>query len=400
MSWFLDGRDGLSQVSSDGFEEEFWPTGSRLDIAAMKAAAGSLVIDRTKGRPMKRAEPTTITKRSPAADALAKRWEGYHKALPDGRCTAYPDVLNTKPPRTRTGWGKPWTIGFGTIEYRKFGEQFGRTQVREGDVITREQAEIEMDAELDWCEAALAERLGDTPMTQPMFDAMVSFVYNLGIGFIDEDGEPKGAYLQIERLRAREYEDCATMFDAYVNGGVQGLINRRNEEEALFRSQPFPSSPEKPETSIAALRPISGVMHSGAWAGLRALSLLIGDQEFSVASGARGAQNFRRPQDPRSVPGNLEPLPQGRYSIGDIQWASGKDSYEGTHGAGLGPVWIPLSAEFSDDRGSFGIHLDQNIGTSPGSAGCVVCRDLSDLKRLVAALRKHDPSTLSVEWGL
>lgn len=385
MSWFLDGRDGLSQVSSDGFEEEFWPTGSRLDVAAMKAAAGSLVIDRTKGRPMKRSEPTKITKRSPACDALVRKWEGYHRELPDGGCEAYPDPGSDD--------GRPFTIGFGTTRYRA-GDIYGRKEVRLGDRITADQAFAELAAELDYCEREVATRV-TASLTQGMFDALVSFTYNLGWG---------GAKKQYDRVNTGKYEECAESFDLYVNGGngkpLQGLINRRNEEEALFRKEPFPGGPVKPESSVARLTHNGALYQGGSWGGLLDMTLVIGDEEWSVASGARGAQNFRRPSDPRSVPGNLEPLPQGRYSLGDIQFAGGKDNYEGTHGAGLGPVWIPLSAEFSDDRGSFGIHLDANSGSSPGSAGCVVLRDVADLKRLVAALRKFDPKTLIVDWNL
>jgi hypothetical protein len=159
-----------------------------------------------------------------------------------------------------------------------------------------------------------------------------------------------------------------------------------------------------PGTIVAKLtRAANGAInaeYTGAWSGIKRLELSIGDELFSVASGARGAQTFRRPTDPRSVPGNLEPIPQGSYSIADISWAGGKDNYEVSHGAGLGPVWVGLDAEFSDDRGSFGFHLDANRGSSPGSAGCVVFRSVDDLKRFVAALRKHDPKTLNVDWGL
>ena len=167
-------------------------------------------------------------------------------------------------------------------------------------------------------------------------------------------------------------------------------------EECPDAVAPAPKPPV--DASVATLRHVGS--HNGTWSGLLQLDLRIGDEGFSVASGARGAQTLRRPQDPRSTPGNLEPIPQGRYKIGSIEFASGKDNYEGTWGNGLGPVWVGLDAEFSDDRGAFGFHIDQNIGASTGSAGCVVFRDVPDLKRFVAALRKHNPSVLSVEYSL
>jgi lysozyme len=396
--------------------------------------------------------------RSPACDALVRKWEGYHRKRPDGSCEAYPD------PDPKG----PVTIGFGTTKYNVV-HRFGRKEVKLGDVLTREEAELELQWELDECEDAL-KTLIKAPVTQAMFDAMVSFAFNCGIG---------GSRLQIERINAGKYEEAAKSFDLYVNGAskkpLPGLVNRRNDEEALFRSQglnptiahpkkvtwwefyrtesgpvlvgydgatavvhitgtqvfdvisalegaletaktytvappgkqipilqaPTPPRPEPAPAKGGEARLVrTGAEHKGAWAGLQALELTIGDKTFSVSSGARGCQHFRRPQDPRSVPGNLEPLPQGRYRIADISWARGKDNYEGTHGAGLGPVWVALDAEFSDDRGAFGFHLDANIGGAPGSAGCVVFRDLTDLKEFVAALRKFDPKVLVVDWGI
>jgi lysozyme len=426
-------------------------------------------------------------KRSTACDILVRKWEGYHKRLPNDSCAAYPDVA--------TG-DEPWTIGYGTTYYQRAGKlKYGRTKVRSGDVLTRAEAEQELDAELDQIEDALADRIKE-PVTQSMWDALCSFAFNLGL---------EGSRQQIARINARAYEECAYSFDLYINANgrpFQGLINRRNEEEALFRKdglnplqvpKPKPSKPvsagklyapcpvpmlisgsyrlgdmgdgvyfiqcalidlgylrkpvggelvgnvfnehveyavklfqyratglkhtdgivgsatcaalelaltrdRKPtDNSVATLTNDKNSWHDGAWVGLRRLTLAIDKELFSVASGARGAQVLRQPQDPRSTPGNLEPIPQGKYRIGSIEFANGKDNYEGSWGLGLGPVWVGLDAEFSDDRGSFGIHLDAG---APGTAGCVGVRDISDLRRLVAALRKHNPSVLEVDWNL
>lgn len=161
-------------------------------------------------------------KRSPTCDTLVRKWEGYHKRLPDDSCAAYPDVA--------TG-GEPWTIGYGTTYYQRAGKaKYGRTKVRTGDTLTRAQAEDELDAELDYIEAEL-NRLITAPVTQSMFDSLCSFAFNLGLA---------GAAKQIERINARAYEECARSFDLYINANgrpFQGLINRRNEEEALFRKE-------------------------------------------------------------------------------------------------------------------------------------------------------------------
>jgi hypothetical protein len=154
-----------------------------------------------------------------------------------------------------------------------------------------------------------------------------------------------------------------------------------------------------PETT-AELFSTGTYYKDGAWTGLLHLQLKIGTETFNVASGAKNCQVLRKPSDPRSTAGNREPIPQGTYTIGDIEWVNGRDNYEGSFGPGLGPVWVAISARFSDDRGSFGLHLDDNIDWAPGSAGCIVFPNKNELKRLVECLRKFDPSTLVVNWGL
>lgn len=118
-----------------------------------------------------------------------------------------------------------------------------------------------------------------------------------------------------------------------------------------------------------------------------------------VNSGARGCQVFLK-GGTGELPGTLYPAPQGEYSVEDIEWAGGKDNYSATHGPGLGPVFVPFNPKFSTKRGSFGLHLDSNRSTSPGSAGCIVFSTLDELKSFVAALREYDPRRLQVAWGL
>ncbi|WP_293152888.1 MULTISPECIES: glycoside hydrolase family protein [unclassified Microcoleus] len=125
---------------------------------------------------------------------------------------------------------------------------------------------------------------------------------------------------------------------------------------------------------------------------------------LSVVSGISDTQqNFNLPED--SDAGSLEPIPQGRYVIGDIDWASGKDNYDVAHfhqNDGIGPVFVPLIKHFTqiDDRDAFGFHVDWNERHSPGSAGCVCPTTMEDLKELVRLLRLYDPRDLFVDWGL
>lgn len=368
---------------------------------------------------------------------LIKSFEGL-------RLKAYPDPGSVD--------GKPITIGYGTTQYLGAGVvKYGRSSVMLGDTLTAEEAEQELQANINRYVKVING--ATNKLTQNQFDAAVSFAYNTG---------PNTR--QITRLQSGAIREFRKMMPQYNKGGdgrtMAGLVRRRQAEMDLwdgltgdgivkptwinlvrhdgpeyraylmdggncleikqFRTRedllrilqdaptagnvavgtegwhvkPGPTLPEdqQPAKGVATLKS-KGFKRDH----FLDLELTVGDQKFAVISGQANAQNLRRPQDPRSVPGNMEPIPQGKYSIGDIAWASGKDNYTGSHGPGLGPVWIPLTAEFSDDRGSFGIHLD---GGYAGSAGCVVLPNIEELKRFVAALREHDPKILSVEWGL
>ena len=384
---------------------------------------------------------------------LVKRWEGYHKLLPNGDCTAYPDVGSVD--------GEPITIGYGTTKYSSAGlQKYIRTKVQMGDTLTKQQAESELVAELD---SVASNTLALTnKLNQNQFDACVSFFYNCGFPLP-----------QVARLRAGELGEFAMKMLEYIKGGdgqvLQGLVNRRNEEYQLFNlvadivtlkeatwfefyraqtptviawagSEPLHKLESKsvddlveffathrqaktfavapadkkiptlqkpvPEPDIEATCTLTrykdAVTMPIHWrsAGLKPLCLKIATEEWLVVSGQGYAQNFRKPENTLSYPGNMEPIPQGDYSIGLIEFANGKDNYTGSWGPGLGPVWVALTAQFPDDRSAFGFHLDMNIVTSPGSAGCVVFSSVADLKSFVNALRIHDPKKLSVNWGI
>lgn len=99
-----------------------------------------------------------------AREELVKPFEGYHKRLPNGDCEAYPDPGSG---------GDPWTIGYGST-----GKGIGP-----GMVWTHRQAEIALDLELEHCAASLLKYSpGMARATARQFAALISFVYNCGIG--------------------------------------------------------------------------------------------------------------------------------------------------------------------------------------------------------------------------
>lgn len=89
------------------------------------------------------------------------------------------------------------------------------------------------------CEPAV-NGLG-VPLNSNQFDALCSLVYNCGPGVLD------GTIGQ--NLRAKNYNAAANAFMLYVHAGgqvLQGLVNRRAAEKALFRTpvkRPPPPDP-------------------------------------------------------------------------------------------------------------------------------------------------------------
>lgn len=135
------------------------------------------------------------------------------------------------------------------------------------------------------------------------------------------------------------------------------------------------------------------------------LGLWVDDKEvakWSVNSGARGAQLLRTYNDPKSRPGNLEPIPEREYKLGYVEFAGEHGTWETYWSPALGPVWVSIFAPGDTDskyRGAFGFHLDANRATSPGSAGCVVFRGMSELKSFIGFFEKHQPDLLVVDYG-
>ncbi|WNL46593.1 LysM peptidoglycan-binding domain-containing protein [Dyella sp. BiH032] len=148
---------------------------------------------------------------------MIEGFEGYS-------ATAYPDP--------GTG-GAPWTIGYGHTK-----------GVQPGQTITRAQAEAYLKEDLAWAQDAVRRNV-HVPINQNQFDALVSLTYNLGA-----NGYPG----LLAKLNAGDYKGAQQMFGEYVHAGgrvLQGLVNRRAKEAALFGSDapsgtsttPSPPSP-------------------------------------------------------------------------------------------------------------------------------------------------------------
>lgn len=145
---------------------------------------------------------------------LIKDFESYLKPLPDGRCTTYLCPAGVA------------TIGWGCTK-----------GVKVGDVWTREEAEDGLRRELAKSEAAVS-RLVTVEITQPQFDALVSFAYNCGDGAIASSSI-------LRKLNKGDIDGAASAFSAWNKATVRGrkivlrgLSRRRAAEKALFLSTP------------------------------------------------------------------------------------------------------------------------------------------------------------------
>ena len=431
---------------------------------------------------------------NPSKDCLEliKESEGLYRILADGNIGAYQDPVNI------------WTIGYGST----FNFNANRP-VASNDVIDQATAESWLNQEVNQ-KASTVNRLCSVPITQGMFDALVSFTFNLG------DAALLRSTL-LKKLNRKDYEGAAREFDRWIHGDgkvLPGLVIRRDREEALFRRDGFLDNdgiiPVPATATTKEYQPVKlplkiqrtldssvfegedcyilncglaelGYLETGTQPNSytavteNAVTWFQGDKnlkvdgkfgqntkaalgaaiaksrkplppalerihcrltrtkttnsnglevlllefvspkgktlnKLNVISGVSTAQNFRLLED--GIPGSLEPIPQSRYLIADIEWAGVKDDYATPHPHptnGIGPVFVPLirTVPMQDrERGNaggrddFGFHIDNNRSSAPGSAGCICVSTISDLKELVRLLRLYDPRDLFVDWGL
>lgn len=146
-------------------------------------------------------------KTSKAGLDLIKRFEGF-KAAPY-MCPA----------------NKP-TIGYGSCFYAD-----GRPVTLKDDPITEQEADALLSETLVQYERAVA-KAAKVPLSQGMFDALVSFAYNVGAANM-------ASSTLVRKLNSGDIKGAAAEFDRWVYGGgvrLAGLTKRRDAEQALFLS--------------------------------------------------------------------------------------------------------------------------------------------------------------------
>ena len=114
--------------------------------------------------------------------------------------------------------GEPWTAGWGHTG----------PDVKEGTVCTPDEAEEWFTQDIQHAEHAVVAYTG--VLSQHQFDALVSFVYNLGAGAFAQS-------TLLRLLNARQISQAADEFLKWDNVDGKpnaGLLRRRTLERALF----------------------------------------------------------------------------------------------------------------------------------------------------------------------
>ena len=182
---------------------------------------------------------------------LVKKFEGLHKVKDDGMVHAY-----------RCPAGK-WTCGFG-----------GTRGVRSGDTWTKEYSEMRLIEDLEE-HGKIVKKYVNVPLTQSQYDALTSFVFNLGGGAFRSS-------TLLKKLNKGMYDDCPEQImrwnKAKVDGKLtplRGLTRRRTAEAAIFsRDAQLPSDeggPQMPQKvtaeapkSLAKSKTMAGAGIAGA----------------------------------------------------------------------------------------------------------------------------------------
>ena len=116
------------------------------------------------------------------------------------------------------------TIGYGTTVYPD-----GKKVTLKDKTISKEQAEALLFNDIRTFEVAVLSSVR-VQLKQHEFDALVSFVYNVGVNAF------KSSNL-LNRLNSERRNEAADQFKQWVHAGgkaLPGLIKRRDEERSLF----------------------------------------------------------------------------------------------------------------------------------------------------------------------
>jgi len=115
-----------------------------------------------------------------------------------------------------------WTVGYGTT-------RINGSKVTKDTRVTTDEADVFLEQDLKTFEDAVSINVG-VELTQNQFDALVCFVYNLGIGNFKKS-------TLLKKINAGKLEEAANEFlkwDKADGKKLAGLTRRRKAERELF----------------------------------------------------------------------------------------------------------------------------------------------------------------------
>ncbi|MEE4205630.1 MAG: lysozyme [Erythrobacter sp.] len=101
-----------------------------------------------------------------------------------------------------------------------------------GDRVSERQVQAFLSADLAHAERAVRDLVGDLPLFQHEFDALVDLVFNVGEGGVSADSSPQ----LNAAIEAGDYEGIAAELDYHHAGGelANGLVNRSERRANIF----------------------------------------------------------------------------------------------------------------------------------------------------------------------
>lgn len=208
-------------------------------------------------------------KTSQAGIDLIKEFEGIE-------LTAYPDPGSG---------GEPYTIGYGHTG-----------DVLPGEKITEQKAEELLRIDLRRFELAV-EKLVKVKLSQPEFDALVSFTFNVGEGAFDSSSLLRR--LNTGEPRCTVYHEEMPRWNKGANGPMPGLVRRREAEAKMACQGAFVKAVDDQEDCfmVRAARHFNEEPHQkAAWEWLEATMDDVTLEEFKARY--RASQAPQKPSEP------------------------------------------------------------------------------------------------------
>ncbi len=119
---------------------------------------------------------------------------------------------------------------------------WGHTRgVKLGDTCTEEQALVWRREDCAIAEGEVNRLCGGMPLTQGMYDCLVSFEFNTG-GLVLEGGAPSKVLLALQERRWADAGEEMLKWNIDNGRTLQGLFRRRLEELRMYASEKWPAS--------------------------------------------------------------------------------------------------------------------------------------------------------------